>query len=212
MMAKSERDLFAMLGFAGPIVFILLVITQGLLQPDYSHIRMPVSALAAWPLGWIQQLNFFIAAICLAAFVVGLQRSIAHTRGGIIGIVLMLLGAVGMIVAGIFSWQMVNGEPKETPLHVVGAILFFFCSSAGLVLLSRRLAADARWRDLSGYVLTTGIAMLIMFVVMGWFAIDDGTPLHPWAGLLQRVVVCIWFACLFVLAIRLRRVDPSAAR
>jgi hypothetical membrane protein len=212
MMARRERDLFAMMGFAGPIVFTVLVITQGLLQPDYSHVRMPVSALAAWPLGWIQQLNFFIAATCLAAFVVGLHRSIAQARWGILGITLMLLGAVGMVVAGIFSWQMVNGEPKETPPHVVGAILFFFCSSAGLVVLSRRLAADARWRDLSGYVLTTGIAMLIMFFVMGWFAIEDGTPLHPWAGLLQRVAVCVWFACQFVLAIRMRRVDPSAAR
>ena len=36
--------------------------------------------------------------------------------------------------------------------------------------------------------------------------IDDGTPLHPWVGLLQRVLCVILFSCLIVLAVRLRRV------
>jgi hypothetical protein len=38
-------------GTIGPLLFIALVIVQGMLQPDYSHIAMPISALAAWPLG-----------------------------------------------------------------------------------------------------------------------------------------------------------------
>ena len=36
-------------GIAGPIWFTALVIVQGILQPDYSHIAMPISALAASP-------------------------------------------------------------------------------------------------------------------------------------------------------------------
>jgi hypothetical protein len=40
----------------------------------------------------------------------------------------------------------------------------------------------------------------------GFFAIDDGTPLHPWAGLLKRIICVVWFTLLIVLAIRLRRV------
>jgi hypothetical protein len=41
----------------GPIWFVALVIIQGILHPDYSHIAMPVSARAAWPAGWIQRLK-----------------------------------------------------------------------------------------------------------------------------------------------------------
>ena len=37
----------AFAGIVGPVLFTLLVIVQGLLQPDYSHIAMPISALAS---------------------------------------------------------------------------------------------------------------------------------------------------------------------
>ena len=52
--ALRRRSLIAPLaaaGVVGPIVFTVLVIAQGLLQPDYSHVALPISALAAWPSG-----------------------------------------------------------------------------------------------------------------------------------------------------------------
>ena len=36
------------------------------------------------------------------------------------------------------------------------------------------------------------------------FAFDDNAPLHPWAGLLQRILCAAWFTCVIVLARRLR--------
>ena len=68
------------------------------------------------------------------------------------------------------------------------------------------MRADARWRSVAPYVLTTGVVMLILFVVLGAFAIEDGTPLHPWAGLLQRVVVLLWFACTTTISFRALRI------
>jgi hypothetical protein len=38
-------------------------------------------------------------------------------------------------------------------------------------------------------------AVLLLFVAVGFFAIDDGAPLHAWAGLLQRVLCAVWFTC-----------------
>jgi uncharacterized protein DUF998 len=48
----------ALAGIIGPVVFATLMVVQGFLLPDYSHVRLPISALAAWPTGWIQVLNF----------------------------------------------------------------------------------------------------------------------------------------------------------
>jgi hypothetical protein len=48
--------------------------------------------------------------------------------------------------------------------------------------------------------------MLVLFIALGFFAIAEGTPLHPWAGLLQRALCAVWFTLLIVLSIRLRRV------
>ena len=66
-------------------------------------------------------------------------------------------------------------------------------------------------RDLSTYTMMTGIAVLVLFVTLGLFGVDDGAPLHPWAGLVQRILCAIWFACLIVLARHLRALCKSAA-
>jgi Protein of unknown function (DUF998) len=78
----------AIAGVIGPLFFIALVVAQGMLQPDYSHIAMPISALAAWPAGWMQNLNFFLLGTLNAAFTVGLHNAIRATRFGLIGILL----------------------------------------------------------------------------------------------------------------------------
>jgi hypothetical protein len=205
MAARSSIARLAIAGMIGPVWFIALVIVQGILQPDYSHISMPISALAAWPAGWVQQVNFLVAAALTAAFTIGVHNAIRPTRFGLAGIALLLASCVGLGMAGLFSWVRVNGVLTEPPLHVVGAVLTFSGASTGLMILSRRMAADPPWRDVSGYVLASGAVMLLLFVIVGGFAIGEGTPLHRWAGLLQRVLVVVWFACMMVIARRAQR-------
>lgn len=196
-------------GIIGPLVFITLVIIQGLLQPDYSHVRMPISALAAWPAGWLQNLNFFFLAATNAAYTMGLHAAIRPTRLGSVGIAFLLVSCVGLMLAGLFPWIDVNGVPTETPPHVVGAVTTFLGLGTGLIVLCGRMKADASWRSLSTYVLGTGVAILILFVLVGFFAVDDGAPLHEWAGLLQRVLVAIWVGCQLVMA---RKVMSASGR
>ena len=201
---QSSPRTFALAGIIAPPLFTTLVIVQGFLQPDYSHVRMPISALAAWPLGWIQILNFCISAALTIVFAVGLHAGVQPTTRGVVGSALLALSGVGLLLAGVFPWKMVNGVPTETPAHAVGAITTFAAAGLGLVVFSRRMHADPRWHDLSAYTMATGIAVLLLFITVGFFAVDDGTPLHPWAGLIQRVLCAVWFTCLIALALRLR--------
>jgi hypothetical membrane protein len=189
---------------AGPILFTLLVILQGLLQPDYSHVKEPISALAAWPAGWIQNLNFFVFGALMTAFVLGLNHGVRPSPRGIVGFALLLLGSIGIVLAGVFPWHLVNGVPTETPQHVAAAVTVFAFTPLGLIVFSRRMKADPRWQGLAGYTMVTGIVMALLFPVMGALAIPETGPLHPWAGLLQRVICAVWFTCILVLATRLR--------
>jgi hypothetical protein len=191
-------------GLIGPILFTALVITQGLLQPDYSHVRMPISALAAWPLGWVQNLNFAVFALLIAAFTVGLHRSVGPARQGWLGPALMLASCAGVMLVAFFPWYRSGNVLVESAGHVAGAVMTFVGAGTGLIAFSRRLRADPRWRDLSAYVLVTGLTMVIMFVVLGAFAIDESAPLHSVVGALQRALVGEWFLCLVVLALRMR--------
>ena len=166
--------------------------------------RLPISALAAWPTGWIQNINFYVTGVLGMAFAVALNHGVRPTRRGGAGVALLGLGGLGVVWAGLFPWTMVDGVPTENAPHVIGAVMAFAATGLGLIVFSRRMVADPRWRDLATYTMLTGTAVLLLFVAVGFFAIDDGAPLHPWAGLLQRVLCAVWFTCLIVLALRLR--------
>jgi hypothetical membrane protein len=70
----------ALAGVVAPPLFTAVVVVQGLLQPDYSHVAMPISALAAWPYGWMQRLNFWVFGVLMAAAAVGLIAACARGR------------------------------------------------------------------------------------------------------------------------------------
>jgi hypothetical membrane protein len=208
--SRPRMRTLALAGIIGPVWFTALVVLQGFLLPDYSHVRLPISALAAWPTGWIQNINFYVTGVLAMAFAVTLHHGVQPTRRGRAGVALLGLGGLGVVWAGIFPWKMVDGVPTETAPHVIGAVMTFAATGLGFMVFSRRMIADPRWRDLASYTMLTGIAVLLLFVAVGFFAIDDGAPLHAWAGLLQRVLCAVWFWCLIVLARRLRALHGHA--
>jgi hypothetical membrane protein len=200
--------MLALAGMVWPVMFTALVILQGLLIPAYNHVSLPISALEAWPTGWIQRLNFGVAGLLNIAFAYALHLGVEPARRGALALPLLVLGGIGIVLAGLFPWVMIDGVPTETPAHVVGAITTFAASGLGWLMFSRRMSADRQWRDLSRYTMASSVGMLVLFIALGFFAVDDGTPLHPWAGLLQRVLCAVWFTMTIVLAVRLRRVAP----
>jgi hypothetical membrane protein len=199
----------ALAGILAPIWFTALVVVQSFLQPDYSQVALPVSALAAWPLGRIQILNFIVFAALMLAFAIGLRRGVQSTRTAWIGFAFLVVSAVGLLGAGTFPWQR-TGTGFVVPVgHRVAAAMSFMGAGIGLSVMSRAMAADPKWRRVAGYTLACGIAMVLMFVLMGPLAIRDNAPLHAYAGLLQRIVVLAWFSCTIVLSVRLLRLSRA---
>jgi hypothetical membrane protein len=198
----------ALAGISAPIWFTALVVLQGVLQPDYSHVAMPISALAAWPYGWMQKLNFFVFGTLMAAYAIGLNRAVR--RNGILAFVLLLVSAVGIVLAGVFSWSRgPDGGFVEPGGHVAAAVMVFLGAGSGLVAMSCRMARDQSWRDLSRYTLASGATILLLFPIMGLLGVPDGAPLHALAGLLQRAILFVWFPCIIVLSLRMLRVGMA---
>lgn len=194
----------ALAGIIGPIWFTVSVVVQGLLQPDYSHMTLPISALAAWPAGWMQNLTFYVTGSLTAAFALAIDSAVEPTRRGQTGVPWLLIGSVGLIGAGVFPWVRVDGVLIEPWPHVVSAVMTFVATGIGLIVLSRRLSGDGHWRGLAAYTRDSGIVMLVLFILVGFFAIAPGTPLHPWAGLIQRILCAVWFAWMITLAVKIR--------
>ena len=202
---RGQRWL-AWAGIVGPILFTVTFIGQELFRRgEYSPVAEPVSALEAGPYGWVQQVNFVVFGVLTIAFAIGLHRGIRRTRAGIAGPALLAVSGIGALVGAAFPLREDSaGLTYDPGGNQVSGMTFFLTSALALIVLSRRLRHDERWRNLAAYVLGVGLAVLAAFPVMSLLVLPDEAPLHEWWGLAQRVVVLgLLFPCRIALSIRL---------
>jgi hypothetical membrane protein len=202
----------AMAGIAAPILFTLGFLAQEQLnRGEYDPISEVVSALEAGDQGWIQQANFVALGVLTMVFAVGLHRGLAPSRAGIAGPVALFISGVANVLAALFPLREdAAGVTYDPGGHQIAGTIFFASSAVALIALSRRCAADPRWRSISGWVLAAGVLAAVSFPLMGALVIPDDAPLHDWAGLAQRlIVVVVLFPARVALALRLLRVAAT---
>ncbi len=208
---RSVIAALATAGIAGPIIFAVVALVHSLLRPDHSLVTHPVSALAAGPSGWLQNANFLLFGVLMIAYAIGLHLGVRPTKWGVVGVTFLVLSGVGLLWGGVFPATDATGAfDGDRLLHVPGFIMTFLGGGIGLIVMSRRMARDSRWKSLATYALVTGIAMLVLILVGGGLVRPPGAPLHAWFGLFQWVLLAVWLPCTIVLALRLLRVARAA--
>ncbi len=198
-------------GIAGPIMFAVVALVQSLLRPEHSLVADPISALAAGPSGWVQDVNFLVFGSLMIAYAIGLHLGVRPTRWGMVGLAFLVLSGVGLVWAGLFpSTDATSARWDDRVLHIIAFPMTFLGAGIGLIVTSRRMAGDPRWRSVATYALATGIAVLLLLLVGAGLVRPPGAPLHPWWGLFQWVLLAVWFTCTIVLALRLLRLARAA--
>ena len=161
-------------GIAGPAIFAVIAPVQSLLRADYNLVAHPISALAAGPSGWVQDVNFLLFGALMIAFAIGLHLGVRPSRAGVVGLAFLVLSGVGLVWAGLFPATDATGAFRENPLlHIPGFIMTFLGAGIGLIVMSRRMAGDPRWQNVATYALTSGIAIVILFLVGGGTVSDS---------------------------------------
>ena len=193
-------------GIAGPIVFIGGFLAIGATRRDYDPMRHFVSLLSLTSEGWSMIAVFVVSGILVVATAIGLRRTLASGTGGRwIPLGVGLAGA-GLIVAGLFPTDAVQGYPPGAPtvmpssasptaaVHLVAALLIFLMLPVAAWVAARRLRAEERTAAAVGSA-ACGILMLVANAVT---SAQPGTAgLVPGvAGLLQRVSLIAGFAWL----------------
>src|SRR5215207_10496902 len=111
--ALEHRSVIAALaaaGIAGPVIFAGVALVQGLLRPEHSLVADPISALAAGPSGWVQDVNFLLFGVLMIAYAVGLHLGVRPSRAGAVGPAFLVLSGVGLLIAGAFPWRGGEGD------------------------------------------------------------------------------------------------------
>ena len=198
-------------GIAGPIIFGVVGLVQSVLRQDHNLVAHPISALAAGPSGWVQNVNFLLFGLLMIAYAVGLHLGVRPSRWGVVGVAFLVLSGIGLVWGGVFpATDSAGAFDENRVLHIPGFIMTFLGGGIGLVVISRRMARDPRWKSVATYALATGITMLVLILVGGGLVRPPGAPLHAWFGLFQWVLLAVWFPCTIILALRLLRLVRAA--
>jgi hypothetical membrane protein len=214
--SRITRSLLGYGVIAGPL-YVTTVLAQALLRPGFDLLRDDASLLSNGPLGWIQVANFVVTGMIVIACAIGLRRALVSGRAAIWAPRLLGLYGAGLIGAGIFVADPMNGFPPGTPagrplhlslhgtLHIIVAAIAFLCLIAACFVLARRFASfgQRRWALFSR---VTGLLFLAAFVGV---ASGSSSPIVVLGFWLALLVVWTWFAAV---AIHLyRQVAASSA-
>lgn len=202
-------------GVIAPLFFIPVFLIEGASRPDYSPLRHPVSSLSYGEWGWMQRTNFIITGLLLFAFATGVGRILRSLRGSVWGPRLIGLASIGLIGAGIFIADPLNGYPPGTPLiptertvHGVLHDLFGVPVFLGLPIacfVFRRQFARMGERRWATYSALNGLAMLTAFVLTS-MGLNQVSGFADFAGLFQRLTVTIGLSWIALLAIHFLQV------
>jgi drug/metabolite transporter (DMT)-like permease len=198
----SDVNLFQLLAICGmlsPIVYTVMWILGGILQPEYSHVRDDISSLFA--VGALNQrlMQSFIitSSVLLFAFYLGLHEGINDGGGSMIGPLLFMTSSVlGILVAFFFPLDM-GGEiiTLKGKMHLLLVIGSGLLTIAGMIALWFRLQAIETWSLFATYSLLSAIVSLILVIISGIFIKSK------YRGLLERFGVTPYQLYYFVLSL-----------
>jgi hypothetical membrane protein len=219
-----SRTLLVCGAIAGPL-FTAAWILEGATRAHYNPLRHPVSSLElGGEFGWTQRANFVVAGLLTLAFAIGLRRALQPLGGSTWGPLLVGAHAIGLLGAGIFVTDPVNGYPPGTPDHLqtfgsVHAALHDLLSVGTFVglpiaclVMARRFASWGQ-RGWALYSAATGVVLMVTFVLTS-MAFNQVEPLVAFGGLFQRATATLGWTWLTLLAVHLLRglLQPPTSR
>ena len=214
MTAKMTRSLLTCGIIAGPF-YVIVALIQGFTRPGFELLHDDVSLLSNGDLGWIQIANFLITGALVIAGAAGMRRVLHGSRGGTWGPLLIGLFGLGLIGAGIFVADPMNGFPPGTPAGAPAAIsshglLHILCAAVGFLglivacfIFARRFAA-LKERDWMAYSIATGVIFFASFAGVASGSSQAAIVIGFWIGV---VLAFTWIA---VMAARLMAALPMA--
>jgi hypothetical protein len=205
----------ARLSFAGAATFALLLAALHFIKPELDPSWHFISEYAIGEYGWIMVLAFLSLALGYASLFFAL-RSQLRTIAGRIGLTLLLVSALGLSIAAIFTTDPItiskDAVTTEGTLHNLGGTLGIAMPFAA-ALVGWKLTRNPAWSLAKRPLLwATGLALVafvVSFVSVAVMVSRSGGEFGPdvlvgWANRIEIVAYSMWLMVVARQAIRVR--------
>ena len=182
---------------AGPL-YLIVGYAQAFTREGFDLRRHALSQLANGALGWIQTLNFLVAALLAIAGAIGVRRALRGTRAGTWGPILFAVFGLGMLGAAAFPADPSPGFPPGTPetvsitqrglIHFMFGAVTFYSLIVSCFVFARRFFSrgEPSWGIAS---LVVGLFFLLSFSSMATGMVNAWTMLTLYAAV---TVALLW--------------------
>jgi hypothetical protein len=192
----------------GAVLYWLgVVLMMHLLEPEFSPIKIPMSAYVLGAYGGWMTTSFFALAAALFAAGFGLAMTLPRTVLTGIAFLLFIIAATGVLVAGLFPMNS-PGSPGALSgrWHAVGGLFAFPAMALGPLLFSLSFRRDHYWRTISVPSLTLSGSIVALYFFARFLRLPLGPP-----GYMQRVFFALLIPWMLLVGFQLIRVgrDPS---
>ena len=184
-------------------LFLVLLLAVHILKPELDPSWRFISEYAIGDYGWVMRAAFLALAVSNVALFVAIRKCM-ETGWGKLGSILFLVGAIGLLLAGIFVTDPVNTaiEARTTSgsLHNLGGALGLG-GFLGTLIFSARLLRHESWRSARKAVgVATAVVVLgflIAFVTITVIAVRQDGVFGPdtsvgWPNRIGIVSGCAW--------------------
>jgi Protein of unknown function (DUF998) len=205
----------ARLSFAGAATFVVLLAALHFIKPGLDPSWHFISEYAIGEYGWIMVLAFLSLALGYVCLFLAL-RSQLKTIAGRIGLTLLLVSALGLTIAAIFTTDPItvseNSVTTEGTLHNLGGTLGIAMPLAA-ALIGWKLARNPAWssarRPLLWATALALVAFLVSFVSLSVMVSRSGGAFGPgvlvgWPNRIETVAYSVWLMVVARQAVRVR--------
>jgi Protein of unknown function (DUF998) len=206
----------ARLSFAGAATFVVLLAALHFIKPELDPSWHFISEYAIGRYGWIMVLAFLSLAIGYVSLFVALLSQL-RTIAGRIGLALLLVSALSLIIAAIFTTDPItlskDAVTTEGTLHNLGGTLGIAMPFAA-ALIGWKLASNPVWSSARRPLLwATGLALVtfvVSFFSLGVMVSLSGGTFGPevlvgWPNRIEVVAYCVWLMTVAWQALKLCR-------
>ncbi|MEX3616989.1 DUF998 domain-containing protein [Paenibacillus glucanolyticus] len=202
---------FALASIIAGGLFVLLLSSLHLLEPEFDPTWRFISEYALGDFGWMMHLAFGLLALAQISVAITIFPHI-RTVTGYIGLVILGISAIGVIIAGIFVTDPITVSPDDATfsgsMHSIGAMLDYTPVAALLISLS--LSRLDVWRPMKRVLLTSAIIAIVAMLLFVLQIPQDG-QFGPGvlAGIFGRFLILADIAWLTIVGIHATKLGAS---